>query len=167
VDEEGCLRENGFCWPCASASIGRSVKLIAPRGKVCKDFDADFDEDQMAVHVPFIWEGSIRGMFIYAQSEACLLMFYNMNLLSPTTGDLISALTQDMLSGLYVLMSGNCRSICVNRYNPCNRRNYQNEDYNRNTYDVIGAYWQKRINLGSSLAQLGHPKFEPETSSVK
>nr|QJU48948.1 RNA polymerase beta' subunit [Dolomiaea denticulata] len=120
---------------------------------VCKGFNADFDGDQMAVHVPLSAE---------AQSEARLLMFSNMNLLSPTIGDPISAPTQDMLSGLYVLTSGNRRGICVNRYNPCNRRNYQNEDNNYkytkkkepffcNTYDVIGAYWQKRINLGSPL----------------
>uniref|UniRef100_A0A1Y3BVZ7 DNA-directed RNA polymerase subunit n=1 Tax=Helianthus annuus TaxID=4232 RepID=A0A1Y3BVZ7_HELAN len=74
----------------------------------------------------------------------------------------ISAPTQDMLSGLYVLTSGNRRGICVNRYNPCNRRNYQNEDNNYkytkkkepffcNAYDAIGAYRQKRINLGSPL----------------
>ncbi|MFS7934560.1 putative DNA-directed RNA polymerase [Helianthus anomalus] len=81
----------------------------------------DFDGDQMAVHVPLSLE---------AQAEARLLMFSHMNLLSPTIGDPISAPTQDMLSGLYVLTSGNRRGICVNRYNPCNRRNYQNEDNN-------------------------------------
>ncbi|KAJ9535438.1 hypothetical protein OSB04_un001436, partial [Centaurea solstitialis] len=67
---------------------------------VCKGFNADFDGDQMAVHVPLSAE---------AQSEARLLMFSNMNLLSPTIGDPISAPTQDMLSGLYVLTSGNRR----------------------------------------------------------
>lgn len=118
---------------------------------VCKGFNADFDGDQMAVHVPLSLE---------AQAEARLLMFSHMNLLSPTIGDPISAPTQDMLSGLYVLTSGNRRGICVNRYNPCNRRNYQNEDnkYTKikepffcNAYDAIGAYRQKRINLGSPL----------------
>ncbi|KAI3678141.1 hypothetical protein L6452_37422 [Arctium lappa] len=62
----------------------------------------------MAVHVPLSAE---------AQSEAHLLMFSNMNLLSPTIGDPISAPTQDMLSGLYVLTSGNHRGICVNSGN--------------------------------------------------
>nr|YP_009373819.1 RNA polymerase beta' subunit [Soliva sessilis]ARH03449.1 RNA polymerase beta' subunit [Soliva sessilis] len=120
---------------------------------VCKGFNADFDGDQMAVHVPLSLE---------AQAEARLLMFSHMNLLSPTIGDPISAPTQDMLSGLYFLTSGNRRGICVNRYNPCNRRNYQNEDNNykytkkkepffSNAYDAIGAYRQKRIHLGSPL----------------
>nr|YP_010406307.1 RNA polymerase beta' subunit [Rhamnoneuron balansae]URC16104.1 RNA polymerase beta' subunit [Rhamnoneuron balansae] len=121
---------------------------------VCKGFNADFDGDQMAVHVPLSLE---------AQAEARLLMFSHMNLLSPAIGDPISVPTQDMLIGLYILTSGNRRGICANRYNPCNRRNYQNEriDNNNykytkelffcNSYDAIGAYRQKRINLDSPL----------------
>nr|YP_009562462.1 DNA-directed RNA polymerase beta' subunit [Alniphyllum pterospermum]QAV57911.1 DNA-directed RNA polymerase beta' subunit [Alniphyllum pterospermum] len=123
---------------------------------VCKGFNADFDGDQMAVHVPLSLE---------AQAEARLLMFSHMNLLSPAIGDPISVPTQDMLMGLYILTSGNHRGICVNRYNPYNRRNYQNEkiddNYSHytkekellfcNSYDAIGAYRQKRINLDSPL----------------
>nr|YP_010297333.1 RNA polymerase beta' subunit [Phlomoides hamosa]YP_011016199.1 RNA polymerase beta subunit [Phlomoides longiaristata]UML37645.1 RNA polymerase beta' subunit [Phlomoides hamosa]WAS34524.1 RNA polymerase beta subunit [Phlomoides longiaristata]WPW63028.1 RNA polymerase beta' subunit [Phlomoides hamosa] len=121
---------------------------------VCKGFNADFDGDQMAVHVPLSLE---------AQSEARLLMFSHMNLLSPAIGDPISLPTQDMLIGLYVLTSGNRRGICINRYNPWNRKNYQNkrsdnnkykytkEPFFSNSYDAIGAYRQKRINLDSPL----------------
>lgn len=121
---------------------------------VCKGFNADFDGDQMAVHVPLSLE---------AQAEARLLMFSHMNLLSSAIGDPISVPTQDMLIGLYVLTSGNRRGICANRYNPCNRKNNKNEKiYNNNykytkepffcnSYDAIGAYRQKRINLDSPL----------------
>nr|YP_009319979.1 DNA-directed RNA polymerase beta' subunit [Alniphyllum eberhardtii]APA19187.1 DNA-directed RNA polymerase beta' subunit [Alniphyllum eberhardtii] len=123
---------------------------------VCKGFNADFDGDQMAVHVPLSLE---------AQAEARLLMFSHMNLLSPAIGDPISVPTQDMLMGLYILTSGNHRGICVNRYNPYNRKNYQNEkiddNYSHytkekellfcNSYDAIRAYRQKRINLDSPL----------------
>nr|UKT62033.1 RNA polymerase beta' subunit [Pedicularis nigra] len=119
---------------------------------VCKGFNADFDGDQMAVHVPLSLE---------AQAEARLLMFSHMNLLSPAIGDPISVPTQDMLIGLYVLTGRNHRGICVNRYNPWNRRNYQNKRSNNNkytkelffsnSYDAIGAYRQKRINLDSPL----------------
>nr|UDP58406.1 RNA polymerase beta' subunit [Kielmeyera appariciana] len=121
---------------------------------VCKGFNADFDGDQMAVHVPLSLE---------AQAEARLLMFSHMNLLSPAIGDPISVPTQDMLMGLYVLTSGDRRGIYANRYNPWNCRNHQNEriDDNNdkytkepffcNSYDAIGAYWQKRIRLDSSL----------------
>nr|YP_009179192.1 RNA polymerase beta' subunit-1 [Salix babylonica]YP_010015858.1 RNA polymerase beta' subunit [Salix wilsonii]YP_010225814.1 RNA polymerase beta' subunit [Salix matsudana]YP_010319753.1 RNA polymerase beta' subunit [Salix koreensis]YP_010556186.1 RNA polymerase beta' subunit [Salix matsudana f. pendula]QOP63669.1 RNA polymerase beta' subunit [Salix matsudana f. tortuosa]QWW34102.1 RNA polymerase beta' subunit [Salix chienii]UEC44895.1 RNA polymerase beta' subunit [Salix alba]ALK27125.1 RN len=123
---------------------------------VRKGFNADFDGDQMAVHVPLSLE---------AQAEARLLMFSHMNLLSPAIGDPISVPTQDMLMGLYVLTSGNRRGISANRYNPFNCRNFQNEkiDANANkdkyikepffcnSYDAIGAYRQKRINLASPL----------------
>nr|YP_010407392.1 RNA polymerase beta' subunit [Betula ermanii]URF20282.1 RNA polymerase beta' subunit [Betula ermanii] len=123
---------------------------------VCKGFNADFDGDQMAVHVPLSLE---------AQAEARLLMFSHMNLLSPAIGDPIALPTQDMLIGIYVLTSGNRRGICANRYNPCNRRNYQKkkiddnsykytkekEPFFCNSYDAIGAYRQNRINLNNPL----------------
>nr|YP_010120825.1 RNA polymerase beta' subunit [Iris pseudacorus]QRC77353.1 RNA polymerase beta' subunit [Iris pseudacorus] len=123
---------------------------------VCKGFNADFDGDQMAVHVPLSLE---------AQAEARLLMFSHMNLLSPAIGDPISVPTQDMLIGLYVLTIGNRRGICANRYNPYNCRNYQNktignnnykytkekEPYFCSSYDALGAYRQKRIDLDSPL----------------
>ncbi|KAL2250268.1 UNVERIFIED_CONTAM: DNA-directed RNA polymerase subunit beta, partial [Sesamum indicum] len=74
---------------------------------VCKGFNADFDGDQMAVHVPLSLE---------AQAEARLLMFSHMNLLSPAIGDPISVPTQDMLIGLYVLTSGNRRGTYYEIY---------------------------------------------------
>nr|YP_009340496.1 RNA polymerase beta' subunit [Porterella carnosula]APQ40069.1 RNA polymerase beta' subunit [Porterella carnosula] len=123
---------------------------------VRKGFNADFDGDQMAVHVP---------LSVEAQAEARLLMFSHMNLLSPAMGDPISVPTQDMLIGLYVLTIGNRRGICVNRYNPWNPINYpneriaypnskytkKNEPFFSNSYDAIGAYRQKRIHLDSPL----------------
>nr|BDY08608.1 RNA polymerase subunit beta' [Lysimachia capillipes] len=123
---------------------------------VCKGFNADFDGDQMAVHVPLSLE---------AQAEARLLMFSHINLLSPAIGDPISVPTQDMLMGLYILTSGNRQGISVNRYNPYNRRNYKTEriyennwKYTKekeplfcNSYEAIGAYRQKQINLDSPL----------------
>uniref|UniRef100_UPI00315D9FA5 RNA polymerase beta' subunit n=1 Tax=Bulbophyllum ambrosia TaxID=1185422 RepID=UPI00315D9FA5 len=123
---------------------------------VCKGFNADFDGDQMAVHVPLSLE---------AQAEARLLMFSHMNLLSPAIGDPVSVPTQDMLIGLYVLTIGNPRGICANRYNQYNSncRNskketvykndfkYTKEPYFSNSYDALGAYRQKRIHLNSPL----------------
>ncbi|KAJ6832015.1 RNA polymerase beta' subunit [Iris pallida] len=112
---------------------------------VCKGFNADFDGDQMAVHVPLSLE---------AQAEARLLMFSHMNLLSPAIRDPISVPTQDMLIGLYVLTIGNRQGICANRYNPYNCRNYQSKTIDNNnykytkekepyfciSYDALGAY---------------------------
>nr|YP_009522774.1 RNA polymerase beta [Vicia sepium]AXQ37227.1 RNA polymerase beta [Vicia sepium] len=121
---------------------------------VCKGFNADFDGDQMAVHVPLSLE---------AQAEAHLLMFSHTNLLSPAIGDPICVPTQDMLIGLYILTSGNRRGICANRYNSLNYQNSKNEKRSNNnlkymkkkepffsnSYDAIGAYRQKRIKLDS------------------
>nr|YP_011030255.1 RNA polymerase beta' subunit [Tricyrtis xianjuensis]WNV61919.1 RNA polymerase beta' subunit [Tricyrtis xianjuensis] len=125
---------------------------------VCKGFNADFDGDQMAVHVPLSLE---------AQAEARLLMFSHMNLLSSAIGDPISLPTQDMLIGLYILTIGSRQGICANRYNPYNWRNSQNkrvannnskytytkekEPYFCSSYDALGAYRQKRINLDRPL----------------
>nr|YP_010471703.1 RNA polymerase beta' subunit [Nervilia aragoana]UVG41060.1 RNA polymerase beta' subunit [Nervilia aragoana] len=123
---------------------------------VCKGFNADFDGDQMAVHVPLSLE---------AQAEARLLMFSHMNLLSPAIGDPVSVPTQDMLIGLYVLTIGNPRGICANRYNKYNSNcinykketvdnnycKYKKEPYFSSSYDALGAYRQKRIHLDSPL----------------
>nr|YP_010305316.1 RNA polymerase beta' subunit [Dendrobium sinominutiflorum]ULU19078.1 RNA polymerase beta' subunit [Dendrobium sinominutiflorum]BBM33017.1 DNA-directed RNA polymerase beta' chain [Dendrobium strongylanthum]BBM33979.1 DNA-directed RNA polymerase beta' chain [Dendrobium strongylanthum] len=121
---------------------------------VCKGFNADFDGDQMAVHLPLSLE---------AQAEARLLMFSHMNLLSPAIGDPVSVPTQDMLIGLYVLTIGNPRGICANRYNQYNPncRNYKKvykndfkytkEPYFSSSYDALGAYRQKRIHFNSPL----------------
>nr|QHS69666.1 DNA-directed RNA polymerase beta' subunit [Cymbidium ensifolium]UIX52390.1 RNA polymerase beta' subunit [Cymbidium ensifolium]UQS80722.1 RNA polymerase beta' subunit [Cymbidium ensifolium]WEV86715.1 RNA polymerase beta' subunit [Cymbidium ensifolium] len=121
---------------------------------VCKGFNADFDGDQMAVHIPLSLE---------AQAEARLLMFSHMNLLSPAIGDPVSVPTQDMLIGLYVLTIGNLRGICANRYNQynpnCRKKEtvyknnfkYTKEPYFCSSYDALGAYRQKRIHLDSPL----------------
>ena len=119
---------------------------------VCKGFNADFDGDQMAVHVPLSLE---------AQTEARLLMFSHMNLLSPAIGDPISVPTQDMLIGLYILTSGTHRGIFANRYNSWNdKKRIDDKNYNYkyteeplfcHSYDAIGAYCQKKIKLDSPL----------------
>jgi len=61
---------------------------------VCEAFNADFDGDQMAVHVPLSQE---------AQEEAKQLMLSTVNLLKPATGNPIVAPRQDMVLGCYYL----------------------------------------------------------------
>ncbi len=63
---------------------------------VCTAFNADFDGDQMAVHVPLSKE---------AQQEASELMFAPRNLLKPATGDPVVVPTQDIVLGCYYLTS--------------------------------------------------------------
>ncbi|MGH7189502.1 MAG: DNA-directed RNA polymerase subunit beta', partial [Acetobacteraceae bacterium] len=69
-------------------------KAIQLHPLVCTAFNADFDGDQMAVHVPLSLE---------AQLEARVLMMSTNNILSPANGKPIIVPTQDMVLGLYYL----------------------------------------------------------------
>ncbi|MDY5041699.1 MAG: DNA-directed RNA polymerase subunit beta' [Eubacteriales bacterium] len=70
---------------------GRAIKL---HPLVCGGFNADFDGDQMSVHVPLSPE---------AVAEARILMLSSNNVLKPATGDPICTPTQDMVLGSYYL----------------------------------------------------------------
>jgi DNA-directed RNA polymerase subunit beta' len=69
-------------------------KAIQIHPLVCTAFNADFDGDQMAVHLPLSAE---------AQAEARILMLSANNILSPATGRPITVPTQDMVFGAYYL----------------------------------------------------------------
>nr|YP_009238340.1 beta subunit of RNA polymerase [Bracteacoccus minor]AMO01218.1 beta subunit of RNA polymerase [Bracteacoccus minor] len=91
---------------------GRAI-LLHPL--VCPAFNADFDGDQMAVHVPLTVE---------ARSEAWKLMFSRNNLISPATGEPIMLPSQDMVLGCYYLtteisqkMRDQWLEICSSRQN--------------------------------------------------
>ncbi|MBI5559973.1 MAG: DNA-directed RNA polymerase subunit beta' [Deltaproteobacteria bacterium] len=71
-------------------------KAIQLHPLVCTAFNADFDGDQMAVHVP---------LSIDAQTEARVLMMSTNNILSPANGKPIIVPTQDIVLGLYYLTS--------------------------------------------------------------
>ena len=71
-------------------------KAIQIHPLVCTAFNADFDGDQMAVHLPLSAE---------AQAEARILMLSSNNILSPANGRPITTPTQDMVLGLYYLTS--------------------------------------------------------------
>jgi DNA-directed RNA polymerase subunit beta' len=70
---------------------GRAIQL---HPLVCSSFNADFDGDQMAIHVP---------LSVEAQAEARLLMLASNNILLPATGQPSIVPTQDMVLGLYYL----------------------------------------------------------------
>ena len=69
-------------------------KAIQIHPLVCAAFNADFDGDQMAVHLPLSWE---------AQAEARVLMLSTNNILSPAHGKPIAVPSQDMVIGVYYL----------------------------------------------------------------
>jgi len=97
---------------------------------VCPAFNADFDGDQMAVHVPLALE---------AQTEARMLMLASNNILSPATGEPIVTPSQDMVLGSYYLTAL--------------QPNYQQPKFgdNKTTFasleDVIFAFEDKRLSL--------------------
>jgi len=64
---------------------------------VCKGFNADFDGDQMAVHLP---------LSIEAQTEAHVLMMATNNIFSPANGSPIMSPSQDVVLGIYYLTFG-------------------------------------------------------------
>jgi DNA-directed RNA polymerase subunit beta' len=102
---------------------GRAIKL---HPLVCPAFNADFDGDQMAVHIPLCLE---------AQTEARMLMLAPNNFLSPATGEPILTPSQDMVLGCYYLTSNN----------PTQQLSTDQYFYSFN--DVIKAYKQGVIQL--------------------
>ncbi len=81
---------------------GKAIKL---HPLVCTAFNADFDGDQMAVHVP---------LSVEAQAEARFLMLSVNNILAPKDGSPITTPTQDMILGAYYLTyPGTCRKVEV------------------------------------------------------
>jgi DNA-directed RNA polymerase subunit beta' len=72
-------------------------KAIQVHPLVCSAFNADFDGDQMAVHVPLSAE---------AQAEARILMLSSNNILSPAHGSPLATPTQDMVLGIYYITYG-------------------------------------------------------------
>src|SRR2546426_8816874 len=84
--------------------VTRALEPVLVEGKaiqipplVCAAFNADFDGDQMAVHLPLSAE---------AQAEARILMLSSNNILSPAHGAPLATPTQDMILGAYYLTYG-------------------------------------------------------------
>ncbi|MBR3784913.1 MAG: DNA-directed RNA polymerase subunit beta' [Firmicutes bacterium] len=79
---------------------GKAIKL---HPLVCTAFNADFDGDQMAVHLP---------LSVEAQAEARFLMLSINNILAPKDGSPITTPTQDMILGAYYLTyPGTCKKV--------------------------------------------------------
>ena len=137
---------------------GRAI-LLHPL--VCPAFNADFDGDQMAVHVPLSAE---------AQAEAWKLMWSRNHLLSPATGQPILVPSQDMVLGCYYLTTFNSKPQLTS-LNPSNTGlfpsplwgKYQEEGpwkrgskkriryYFSDSNDLLKAYYQKEIDLHQSV----------------
>ena len=106
---------------------GRAIKL---HPLVCSAFNADFDGDQMAVHIPLSPE---------AQAECYMLMLAPYNFLSPANGEPIIMPSQDMVLGCYYLTTTNIKGLLGSNY------------YFANLEDVMLAYSQNKIEIHTSI----------------
>jgi DNA-directed RNA polymerase subunit beta' len=106
---------------------GRAIKL---HPLVCSAFNADFDGDQMAVHIPLSLE---------AQAECYMLMLAPYNFLSPSNGEPIIMPSQDMVLGCYYLTVNNIKGLLGSSH------------YFADLEDVILAYGQNKIEIHSAI----------------
>ena len=104
-------------------------KAIQIHPLVCKAFNADFDGDQMAVHVPLSAE---------AQAEARVLMLSTNNIFTPATGRPITEPAQDMVFGAYYLTL------------PANET-VENRRVFRHVYEIENALADKMITLRTPI----------------
>ena len=105
---------------------GKAIKL---HPLACTAFNADFDGDQMAVHLP---------LSVEAQAEARFLMLSSNNLLKPSDGAPVAVPTQDMVLGVYYLTQERPGSIGEG-------------SYFRNVNEAILAYENQYITLQSII----------------
>jgi DNA-directed RNA polymerase subunit beta' len=104
-------------------------KAIQLHPLVCAAFNADFDGDQMAVHVP---------LSIEAQLEARALMLASNNILFPSNGEPSIVPSQDIVLGLY--------------YTTREKTNAKNEGmYFSNVSEVLRAYDNREVELGTKI----------------
>ena len=116
---------------------GRAIKL---HPLVCTAYNADFDGDQMAVHVPLSAE---------AQAEARFLMLAANNLLKPSDGKPVTVPTQDMVLGSYYL------SIVKFDESGCNK-------VFRNKEEAIMAYESKSVGLHAPIRVRAEGEYNGE-----
>ena len=106
---------------------GRAIKL---HPLVCTAFNADFDGDQMAVHIPLSTE---------AQAECYMLMLAPYNFLAPANGEPIITPSQDMVLGCYYLTANNIKGLLGANH------------YFTNFTDVLLAYSQQKVEIHSKI----------------
>ena len=123
-------------------------KAIQMHPLVCAAFNADFDGDQMAVHVPLSQE---------AQIEARVLMMSSNNILSPANGEPIIVPTQDVVLGLYYLTLKEEDSKGAGMI-------FANPDELQRAYDTgkVGLHALIKVRLSETVTdmQTGHTQTE-------
>ena len=116
---------------------GRAIKL---HPLACTAFNADFDGDQMAVHVPLSAE---------AQAEARMLMLAANNLLKPSDGKPVAVPTQDMVIGSYYLTMIKEGEPGCPRTEVINGEEVTKYNIYRDTDEALMAYQEGSLGLHS------------------
>ena len=122
---------------------GRAIKL---HPLVCSAFNADFDGDQMAVHVPLSME---------AQAECYMLMLAPYNFLSPANGEPVILPSQDMVLGCYYLTVNNVKGLLGSSH------------YFADFSDVLLAYSQDKIEIHSLIWLRYVKKYDSSSELLK
>jgi DNA-directed RNA polymerase subunit beta' len=141
---------------------GRAI-LLHPL--VCAAFNADFDGDQMAVHLPITVE---------ARAEAWKFMFSRRNLLSPATGEPIVLPSQDMVLGCYYLTAQKMflKNALKDRSSDHSFRKdprfLSSDLIYTDFHEVLTAYEQQKLSLHQSIwvrsqriIETGSQAFQP------
>lgn len=126
---------------------GRAI-LLHPL--VCSAFNADFDGDQMAVHVPLCFE---------ARAEAWMLLWSRNNLLSTATGQPLLVPSQDMVLGCYYLTIENKKQQ-QKRDSKYNVGIIAQEKYFISVEDVLKTYRQEKLSTHSFVWLRWQDRFE-------
>jgi DNA-directed RNA polymerase subunit beta' len=104
-------------------------KAISIHPLVCAAFNADFDGDQMAVHVP---------LSVEAQMEAKILMLSSHNILSPASGRPLAVPSQDIVLGCYYLTKAKKSDVGEGKLFA-------------DTNEVLSAYYDDKVGLHSKI----------------
>ena len=125
---------------------GKAIRL---HPLVTTAFNADFDGDQMAVHVPLSQE---------AQAEARLLMLASNNILNPKDGKPVVTPSQDMVLGNYYLTMERSYAVDVDKYSDVSNytgKVYPNEDaYEKMVYDFKHRSLKENENVLMPISAL-------------
>ena len=124
--------------------LGQAIHL---HPLVCTGFNADFDGDQMAVHLP---------LYECSQLETKTIMRPSYNVLAPSNGDVILKPTQDMVIGCYYL------TLMIAKNNFIVKKWFSNEN------QALSAFYQKKLTLHTPiLVRYALSKFKIKNENGK
>jgi DNA-directed RNA polymerase subunit beta' len=133
---------------------GRAIKL---HPLVCSAFNADFDGDQMAVHIPLSLE---------AQAECYMLMLAPYNFLSPANGEPIIMPSQDMVLGCYYLTVNNIKRLLGSSHYFADLNDIVLA-YNQNKLEIHTIVWVRIQEENSTLTTLIKTVHLPDKTKVE